>query len=227
MQLEIHQAEPRYRKENLIFYKIRKLCAGPWNSAIITEENQVLVQGDNEFGQLGLGPEVGPICPFFPSFLKLDFFEKNQLEVIDVTFTAGSSHFLCRERDSGRNRLLSIGNNDFGQLGNDSSLSSHVPVDISEKFEDEVIQISSGGYHTLAITTGNQLFGFGKKTKGQFGSRWKKGQSKGVSVPTLIQIEGEPELSKVYAGSLFTMLEITETKDAVMDANNITEAKRD
>mmetsp|Transcript_11321 Transcript_11321/g.15238 ORF Transcript_11321/g.15238 Transcript_11321/m.15238 type:complete len:98 (+) Transcript_11321:2286-2579(+) len=50
MQLEINQAEPRLLTNNLIFYKIRKLCAGPWNSALITDDNKVLVQGDNEFG---------------------------------------------------------------------------------------------------------------------------------------------------------------------------------
>ena len=89
-----------------------------------------------------------------------------------MTFTAGSSHFLCREKESGRNRLFSVGNNDFGQLGNGSSLASHVPVDISEKFSDEVIQIASGGYHTLAITNNNKVYGFGKRTKGQFASRF-------------------------------------------------------
>ena len=28
---------------NLIFYKIVKMCAGPWNSALITDKNQVLI----------------------------------------------------------------------------------------------------------------------------------------------------------------------------------------
>ena len=83
-----------------------------------------------------------------------------------MTFTGGSSHFLCRERETDRNRLFSLGNNDFGQLGNDSRLSSHVPVEITDKVPSEVIQIASGGFHTLALTDNNQLYGFGKFSKG-------------------------------------------------------------
>lgn len=123
----------------MIFYKVRKLCPGPWNSALITEDGKVLVSGDNEFGQLGLGEQVGPLCSFFPNFLKLDFFEEQKLEVIDVTFTAGSSHFLCREQETNLNRLFSIGNNDFGQLGNGSALTSHVPIEITEQFTDDIL----------------------------------------------------------------------------------------
>jgi len=37
--MENHQSEPRLLGNNLIFYKIKKLCAGPWNSALITEQN--------------------------------------------------------------------------------------------------------------------------------------------------------------------------------------------
>ena len=210
MQFEIHQLEPRLVTNNLIFYKIRKLSAGPYNSALITDSGQVLIQGDNSFGQLGLGPEIGPLCRFFPNFRKLDFFEQNKLEVLDVTFTGGSTHFLCRDRESDKHRLFSLGNNDFGQLGNDSKLSSHLPVEITDKIPSEVIQIASGGYHTLALTDTNQIYGFGKFSKGQFALDWKKGNEKAKTVPTLIPFPEGHELSKVYAGSLFTMLEITQ-----------------
>lgn len=86
--------------------------------------------------------------------------------MVDISFTGGSCHVLCRDRDTGSNRLFCVGNNDFGQLGNNSKLSSHEPVEITDRFPDEVIQISSGGYHTLALTAGNQLYGFGKLNKG-------------------------------------------------------------
>ena len=112
------------------------MCTGPWNSALITDQNQVLIQGENEFGQLGLGPQIGPFCKFFPNFLKLDFFDVEQkLDVTDVTFTGGSAHILTKERgNSTKSRLFSVGNNDFGQLGNNSALSSHVPVEITDHF---------------------------------------------------------------------------------------------
>ena len=166
MQVEIHQGEPRLLSNNLIFYNINKLCAGPWNSALITDEHQLLIQGENEFGQLGLGSQIGPFCRYFPNFRKMDYFEEQKLDVIDVTFTGGSSHILCREKNTERKRLFSIGNNDFGLLGNNSKLSSHDPVEITDRIPDEVLQIASGGFHTLALTANNQIYGFGKSTKG-------------------------------------------------------------
>ena len=81
---------------------------------------------------MGLGSQIGPYCKFFPNFLKLDYFEERKLDVIDVTFTGGSTHILCRDKDSGCKRLFSIGNNDFGQLGSGSSLSTHDPVEITD-----------------------------------------------------------------------------------------------
>lgn len=209
-QLEIHQSEPRLVGNNLIFYKISKLCAGPWNSALITEKNQILIQGENEFGQLGLGPQIGPYCKFFPNFLKLDYFEERKLDVIDVTFTGGSTHILCRENQTERKRLFSIGNNDFGQLGTGGSLSTYDPVEITDQFPDEVLQIASGGFHTLALTASNKVYGFGKLTKGQLGTSWSAGEPKFSAKPVRVAIDENLELSKVYAGSLFTILEVTE-----------------
>ena len=72
-----------------------------------------------------------------------------------------------------------------------------------------MLQIASGGFHTLALTANNQIYGFGKSTKGQFASKWTKGQPKFTSQPTLINLPNDIELSKVYAGSLFTLLEVT------------------
>jgi len=65
--------------------------------------------------------------------LKLDFFDvKSQLDVVDVTFTGGSSHILTKERTpEEKPRLFSIGNNDFGQLGSNNQISSHEPVEIT------------------------------------------------------------------------------------------------
>ena len=99
---------------------------------------------------------------FFPNFMRHDFFIENGLDVLDCSFTTSSSHFLCRDQASGKRRVFSVGNNKFGQLGNDSNLSSHIPVEITDRFDSEVIQISSGGFHTLALTSSNQVFGFGK-----------------------------------------------------------------
>ena len=83
-----------------------------------------------------------------------------------------------------------------------------------------MLQIASGGFHTLVLTANNQIYGFGKLTKGQFASKWTKGQTKYASQPTLVNLPSGIELSKVYAGSLFSVLEVTHpNQPAEADAN--------
>jgi len=75
------------------------------------------------------------------------------------------------------------------------------------------VQIASGGYHTLAVTDSNQVFGFGKLSKGQLASNWRRGECKFAQTPTKIAFDPHLELSKVYAGSLFSIMEVAgETK---------------
>ena len=114
--LDVNQYEPRQVKDNLIFYKFKKIEAGPFNSALITDKGEVLLQGLNDFGQLGLSKEINSMVPFFPNFVKLDFFVSNKLKVDDVAISAATYSFLAE------NRLFTMGRGDLGQLGNDSIL---------------------------------------------------------------------------------------------------------
>ena len=120
--------------------------------------------------------------------MKHDFFTENKLDVLDCTFTATSTHFLCRDRATCKNRVYSVGGNMFGQLGNDSQLTNHVPVEITSRFDSEVLQISSGGYHTLALTANNKVYAWGKMSHGQLGKRWTKSMEKFVKIPILVEM---------------------------------------
>ena len=117
------------------------------------------------------------MVPFFPNFFKLDYFTTEKLDVLQVALTGTSSHFLCKDRESGKNRLFSMGGGEIGQLGNGGSLNSKVLVEITNQFgPEEVEQISAGGYHVLARTKSNRVFGWGKNSKGQLATKYKKGE---------------------------------------------------
>jgi len=73
---EVNQPCPRLLKQNLIFYKIRKVIAGEGNAALISDKGELLLQGLNEFGQLGVGQELGENLFFFPDFMKKDYFSQ-------------------------------------------------------------------------------------------------------------------------------------------------------
>jgi hypothetical protein len=47
---EINQSKPRLIKNNLRFHNIISVHAGYHNSALLTEEGDVLLQGNNQFG---------------------------------------------------------------------------------------------------------------------------------------------------------------------------------
>lgn len=50
LRVEINQPEPRLVKNSLIFYKIEKLICGPFNTALISDKGELLLQGMNESG---------------------------------------------------------------------------------------------------------------------------------------------------------------------------------
>ena len=50
LRAEIDQPEPRLVKNNLIFYKFSKLVCGPFNTALVTDKGELLLQGMNDSG---------------------------------------------------------------------------------------------------------------------------------------------------------------------------------
>lgn len=70
-------------------------------------------------------------------------------------------------------------------------------------FKQEVCKIVSGGFHSLALTDDNKLFGFGKCSKGQLGFPYKRGMTKAQLVPKQINLPGHVE--DIQCGSLFSM----------------------
>ena len=78
----------------MIFYKFKKMVCGPNNSALISDKGEVFLQGLNDYGQLALGDELGPLVPFFPEFRKIDPFS-HKFPVIDVGLGMGSAHILA------------------------------------------------------------------------------------------------------------------------------------
>ena len=76
-------------------------------------EGEVLLQGNNEFGQLCLGEVFGKMVPFFPEFRKIDFFKEQKLFVLDVTFGFTSGHILAESEDNSM-RVFGFGKSDKG-----------------------------------------------------------------------------------------------------------------
>jgi alpha-tubulin suppressor-like RCC1 family protein len=113
--LDIQQDFPKLVKNNLIYYKIKKIVAGPTTSALISEEGELLLQGMNDGGQLGIGDELGKILYYFPDFMKKDNLPGGKnLKVIDVALGAFHTMVLCRDLEKNCNRIFGFGHCDKG-----------------------------------------------------------------------------------------------------------------
>ena len=110
LSININQSFPRLMKNNLIFYKIRQLVCGPYNSALVTQEGELLVQGSNEHGQLVMGKELGQMISFFPEFRKIDPFG-SKVPVVGVAIGATSMHVITEST------MYAVGDNTYGQFG--------------------------------------------------------------------------------------------------------------
>ena len=64
------------------------------------------------------------------------------------------------------NGLFTFGKNDDGELGNNTTINSYLPVNISDKFSNEkIISINCGVYHSIVYTK-NNVYSFGYNGRG-------------------------------------------------------------
>jgi alpha-tubulin suppressor-like RCC1 family protein len=188
---EIHQACPRLIKNNLIFHRINKIVSGHFNTALITDKGELMIQGMNEYGQLALPLEISSQLNFFPEFVKVDAL--NDYFVKEVALGSCVVHAICEHKVTGRIKLFGWGSNQNGQLGiSDLGITKREPHDMTSIFieqksigeeedvifdEDEIVQVSSGGFHSLFLIKRApdllKLYGLGKLNKGQLAYRRK------------------------------------------------------
>ena len=98
--------------------------------------------------------------------------------------------------------LIAFGHNDRGQLGLGYRDAKTTPIQV-EGILEKVKAVSAGGFHTMAITRGGQLFTFGLNVYGQLGL----GNNDSKNTPTPVPIS--KKVKAVSSGLSHTMV-ITE-----------------
>jgi alpha-tubulin suppressor-like RCC1 family protein len=130
------------------------ISAGGNHSLALKSDGTVLSWGFNGFGQLGDGTQV----------------DKNTATAVlnasdIVAIAAGNTHSMALKADG---TILSWGNNSSGQLGVGSHNSPLMtPVKVSNA--TNIIAISAGTYHSLALKSNGSLMGWGSDEFGQLG----------------------------------------------------------
>ncbi|XP_038567724.1 regulator of chromosome condensation [Micropterus salmoides] len=112
------------------------------------EAGQVLVVGQGDVGQLGLGEDI--IERKKPALVSLP--EK----IVQVT--AGGMHTVCLS-DTGH--VYTFGCNDEGALGRDTTEEGSEMVPRKVTLEEKVVQVSAGDSHTAALTEDGTVYLWG------------------------------------------------------------------
>ncbi|MFE4706814.1 HYR domain-containing protein [Peribacillus simplex] len=152
---------------------------------IIVTIKSILSWGNNSFGQLGNGTNTSSNVPVPVSGL-----------TNVVAIAAGVIHSLALLSDG---TVWAWGGNTDGQLGNGTNTSSNVPVQVigtgGSGVLTNVIAITAGGSHSLAILSDGTVRAWGANGTGQLGN----GTNTSSNVP--VQVSGLTNVVAIAAGS--------------------------
>jgi alpha-tubulin suppressor-like RCC1 family protein len=132
-----------------------RVSAGDKHTCAIKTNGTLFCWGDNEDGMLGNNSNKDSHVPV-----------QESAGATDWARVSASNNHTCAIKTNGM--LFCWGNNEYGQLGNNSTTNSLVPVQESTAATDWA-NLSAGGSHTCAIKTNGTLFCWGYNSQGEFG----------------------------------------------------------
>ena len=142
---------------------VAAITAGDAHSCAVSPGGRVQCWGSNVYGQLGNNSTTGSPTPVAVSGLASGV----------PAITAGHAHS-CAVTGGGVHGVQCWGENNYGQLGNNSTTESHTPVAVSGPAGvgalTGVAAITAGDYHTCALTTGGGAQCWGNNNNGQLGN---------------------------------------------------------
>ncbi len=133
------------------------ISAGEDHTCVVVTGGTVSCWGRNDSGQLGNGTTTGSSTAVTVTGLSHV-----------VAIAAGASHTCAIVDNSGVSYVVCWGANGSGQLGDDQSASSSVPVTVSSL--SNVVAIGAGANTTCAVVVGGTVECWGDNTSGKLGN---------------------------------------------------------
>lgn len=179
----------RYVKTNNLNDMI-EIAAGEYHSIALKDDGTVWTWGKNTYGQLGNGNTTSRSTPAKISGLS---------DVIAIS--AGENFSMALKKDG---TVWTWGVNFCGQLGNNSQAHSYTPVQVvnsdNTAFTD-VIAISAGDKHSLALKKDGTVYSWGYRNKGQCGV----GAIGEICYKTPVMIPSLDGITAISGGFLYSM----------------------
>lgn len=144
------------------------IAAGSGFSLALATSGSVLAWGQNQTGQLGNGSTTASTCSCLttPGPVALP------PGTVIAAIAAGGGHGVGL---SAAGKVFSWGFNYYGQMGTGSTTATGcqciaTPISATLPAATNVAAISAGGRHTLAVTSGGQVLGWGENDYGEVGA---------------------------------------------------------
>jgi alpha-tubulin suppressor-like RCC1 family protein len=153
----------------------------------VAADGAVYSWGYNDRGQLGIGSTISK--SHTPRMID------SVREKYHISTAAVSYHHSAVVSSNGE--LLMFGMNDCGQLGLDHMQHQHTPQLVDSLSSHVVTKVACGLYHTVAITSGGEVYSFGKNDYGQLGL----GHARNMKIPTLTKTSAGESDEKIVAVS--------------------------
>jgi len=170
--------------------KIMQTVNGNGYSLALSADGTVYAWGRNEYGQLGNGVTAtnSPI----PVAVKTTGTSMDGKTIMQVA--AGATHSLALATDG---TIYAWGKNEYGQLGNDSTINSPIPVAVKTAGTPmdgkKIIQIHAGYEHSLALASDGTVYTWGRNNYGQLG----KNDATDAHIPAAVRTLGTPMAGKI------------------------------
>ena len=171
---------------------IAQVRAGSQFALALTSAGQVYSWGDGIGGELGDGQDsdaFSPVHVAMPGGVKI------------TAISTGCLHSLAL---TPKGEVLAWGNNKYGELGDDSTDDSDVPVRVDLPRTFKAVAVAAGCYHSLALDADGEIFAWGNNQDGQLGD----GQPNLVNIQPVeifIRLLGIGKVVQIYGGCEHTL----------------------
>ncbi|KAJ5068139.1 hypothetical protein M0811_12599 [Anaeramoeba ignava] len=170
----------------LMMKNVSKIFSGnsSKNIFLLNSNQELFGCGSNSYAQLGLG-ESRKEETKIQKLTKIQNIPKGK--IIDIQCGDNHSIMLIEQEDENpKRKLYSCGRCGFNGLGKGENTYEFTEIKSSlfENDNDNIIDFSCGGYHTLILTSKEKLIGFGNNNFAQLGTSYTKFKS----IPTQIEI---------------------------------------
>ncbi|XP_074308286.1 ultraviolet-B receptor UVR8-like [Silene latifolia] len=138
--------------------RVRLIAVGAFHNLALAEDGTLWAWGNNEYGQLGTGDTQPRSQPIPVQGL-------SGLTLVDIAAGGWHSTTLTSEGE-----VYGWGRGEHGRLGfGDDKSSKMLPQKVQLLAGEDIVQVSCGGTHSVAMTRDGRIFSYGRGDHGRLG----------------------------------------------------------